>query len=58
MVADNFGLFAGPQLGIYLNGTMKSGSESEDIESDEINSPAFDLVLGANFFINQLQKNS
>ena len=53
MVADNFGIFVGPQLGFYMNGTMKSGSEEEDIESDEINSPAFDLVFGANFFINQ-----
>ena len=49
---DNFGIFAGPQLGIYLNGEM-SNSGSADIESDDVTSPEFELVFGANYFINQ-----
>jgi hypothetical protein len=53
MASDNFGLFAGPQLSIYLNGTTKINDESEDIESDDVNSPLFDLVFGVNYFINQ-----
>ena len=49
---DNFGIFAGPQMGIYLNGEISNGG-SADIESDNVTSPAFDLVFGANYFFNQ-----
>ncbi len=50
---DNFGIFAGPQLGIYLNGKIKSDGASGDIESDNVTSPEFELVFGANYFFNQ-----
>ena len=54
----NFSLIAGPAVGFFLSGETKTkvGDESgsEEIESDEINSPDISLVFGANYFIGQL----
>jgi len=62
----NIKIFAGPYLGIYLNGKSKfdyeitydgdteSDSETEDIDSDEIKIPEFGICAGAEYSINQI----
>ena len=65
---DNIKLFAGPYVGLYLSGEMEmeyeytvsyegltesgSGSESEDIEKEDVNSPGFGLVFGGSYSVN------
>jgi len=65
-IQENLKLFAGPSLGIYISGKSEwefSGdflgveiddSGSEDIESDEINSPDFGLIFGASYSLGQI----
>lgn len=65
-IQENLKLFAGPSLGIYINGKSEweiSGdflgveiddSGSENIESDEINSPDFGLVFGASYSLGKI----
>ena len=65
---DNIKLFAGPYVGFYLSGKFEaeydvtvsyggeteteSGSESEDIEKEDVNSPGFGLVFGGSYSVN------
>ena len=51
--SEQFGLFAGPQVGFYLNGEMATDDGSEDIESEDVTSPYFALAFGANVHFNQ-----
>ncbi len=64
---DKIKIFAGPFLEVFLSGTndyevtltgtfegepfSESGSGSEDIESDEINSPGFGLIFGGAYML-------
>jgi len=64
---DKIKIFAGPFLEVFLNGEedgegtisgtldgepySESGSESVDIESDEINSPGFGLIFGGAYML-------
>lgn len=64
---DKIKIFAGPFLEVFLNGTYEdevtysgtyegepfseSGSESGDIESDDINSPGFGIIFGGAYML-------
>jgi hypothetical protein len=64
---DKIKIFAGPFLEVFLNGTIdseyiisgtldgepfsESGSESEDIESDDITSPGFGIIFGGAYML-------
>jgi len=69
-VYKNLNLFAGPYFDIYLNGKEKStieihgdydpdilalgGSHTEDIKSEDINSPGYGLIFGAEYLIGKI----
>ncbi len=69
-VYKNFNLFAGPYFDIYLNGKTKTnmefhgdydpdiwgegGNQTEDIKSEDINSPGYGLILGAEYLIGKI----
>ncbi len=56
---DNVNVFAGPLLEFYLNGEIdseisfmgESESETEDIESDDVNSLGFGLIFGGTYMV-------
>lgn len=52
---ENFSLFAGPSMGIYLSGESKyeayGETETEDIKKEDIKSLDFSLVFGVNYCI-------
>lgn len=66
-VMDNLSVFAGPFLELYLSGTVESDftvsfsyegdtfseseKDTEDIESEDINSPGFGLIFGGTYMI-------
>jgi hypothetical protein len=57
-LVDNFSLFAGPSLGIYLSGKIETEAYGENETSDledffDVNSPDFSIVFGANYLIGQ-----
>jgi hypothetical protein len=47
-----FGIFAGPQMSIYLNGEAEVDQNALEIEKDQVNSPEYALVFGINYFVN------
>ena len=55
--SENIGLFAGPQLSLYLkDGTVEVNGQSMDLEDalgDVLTDNYFALVFGANYFFNQ-----
>jgi hypothetical protein len=65
-VSKNISVFAGPSIGLYMNGEMKfemSGefmgesfdeSETEEIKSEEITSPEFGLVVGGAYSLGKI----
>ena len=59
-INKNINLFAGPYIEIYLNGKITNVNDnvSQDIESDEINSPGFGLTVGTEYRIQQFSIGS
>ena len=56
-VVENFGLFAGPSIGIYLSGESKyeayGETETEEIKKEDLKSLDFALVFGVNYYISR-----
>ena len=46
------GIFAGPQMSIYLSGEVEVNQNTLEIKKDEVNSPELVLVMGINYFVN------
>jgi len=49
-----FGVFGGPYLGYFMGGTVSIEDESEDIDSDEVNSIDFGLNFGLGMYLNNI----